>query len=242
VSESVPAIGYSSAAAGSDILFLEQMVSLEQNYHILLSGPQKDFMERSVIYAGADWAERFRKVLASAKSLEEASSQHPADDSPAYSFATRLLSGRALMQAKQLNLDLIALAVWNGKPGGGMGGTASFIEYWTQEFPVALGQTKPTLQIIPLDSLRRPSIETSGAVEEAAIRSHGTNGQPGDHQLRQDIKAILFANVVGFNTLAEEQMPLFNEYFLGAAAELLSASTAKPAAVKRVGKWFLHGV
>lgn len=238
LSESVPAIGYSSAAAGSDILFLEQMVSLEQNYHILLSGPQKDFMERSVIYAGADWAERFRKVLASAKSLEEASSQHPADDSPAYSFAIRLLSGRALMQAKQLNLDLIALAVWNGKPGGGMGGTASFIEYWAQDFPVALGQTKPTLQIIPLDSLRHPSIETSGAVEEAAIRSHGTNGQPGDYQLRQDIKAILFANVVGFNTLAEEQMPLFNEYFLGAAAELQSASTAKPAAVNAWGNGF----
>lgn len=238
ISGSVPAIGYSSAAAGSDVLFLEQMASLEQNYHILLSGPQKDFVERSVKYAAADWVERFCKVLASAKSVEEASSHHPADNSPAYSFATRLLCGRALMQAKQLNLDLIALAVWNGEPGSGMGGTASFIEYWSEDFPVALGQTKPALQIIPLNSLNCQSIECPAAVEEPTIHSDVTNEQPADYQIRQDIKAILFADVVGFSTLAEEQMPVFNKHFLGTAANLLSASTFKPVAVNAWGNGF----
>jgi len=67
--------------------------------------------------------------LDSAKSVEEASSHHPADNSVAYWYASRLLSCRALLQAQQLNLDLVALAVWNGKPGFGRGGTASFIEF-----------------------------------------------------------------------------------------------------------------
>ena len=235
---SVPAIGFSSAAAGSDILFLEQMESFEQIYHVLLSGPEKEFLERSVSYAGTGWEERFRKVLLSAKSVDEASSHHPADNSPAYWFASRLLSGQALMQAKQLNLDLIALAVWNGKPGAGMGGTASFIDYWNLDFPPALGQTKPKLKIIRLDSLLSEPVELRGAVEEPITPSQTKTDQRNAGQIRQDIKAILFANVVGFNRLAEEQLPLFHEHFLGAASQLLSASSDKPAAVNVWGNGF----
>jgi class 3 adenylate cyclase/tetratricopeptide (TPR) repeat protein len=234
----VPAIGFSSAAAGSDILFLEQMSSFEQPYHVLLSGPQKEFVERSVSYAGATWEERFRKILTSAKSVEEANSHHPADNSPAYWFATRLLSGRALMHAKQLNLDLIALAVWNGRPGVGMGGTASFIDYWSLDFPLVLGQTKPDLKIIRLDSLMRDSVEIRGAIEQTTIRSQAKTDPRTPCRIQQDIKAVLFANVVGFNTLAEEHLPLFNEHFLGAASQLLSSSDDKPTAVNTWGNGF----
>jgi len=104
--------------------------------------------------------------------------------------------------------------------------------------PVALGQTKPALQIIPLDSLSCPSIESFAVVEERTIHSHVTNEQPADYQIQQDIKAILFADVVGFSTLAEKQMPLFNKHFLGAAADLVSASTFKPVAVNAWGNGF----
>jgi pilus assembly protein FimV len=235
---SLPAIGFSSAAAGSDILFLEQMKSLEQTYHILLSGPQREFKERSVDYAEASWGERFQKVLASAKSVEEANSHHPADNSSAYCFATRLLSGRALMQAKQLSLDLIALAVWNGKPGLGRGGTASFIDYWNRDFPQPLGQIKPTLKIIPLDSLLHEQLETRSVAQEPAIHLDATTDGHSDCQIQQDIKAILFADVVGFGTLSELQLPLFNEHFLGAASQLLSASSDAPTAVNAWGNGF----
>ena len=235
---SVPAIGFSSAAAGSDILFLEQMMSFEQAYHILLSGPEKEFVERSVSYAGAGWEERFRKILISAKSVDEPNSHHPADNSPAYWFATRLLSGRALMQARQLNLDLIALAVWNGKPGVGMGGTASFVNYWNLDFPLAFGQTKPKLKIISLDSLTGERVEIREAVEEPITPSPAKTDKRSACQIQQDIKAILFANVVGFNTLAEEQLPLFNEHFLGTASQLVGATCDKPSSVNTWGNGF----
>jgi class 3 adenylate cyclase len=234
----LPAIGFSSAAAGSDILFLEQMSSLRQAYHILLSGPQKEFVQRSVSYAGADWEERFRKILISAKSVEEANSHHPADNSPAYWFATRLLSGRALMQARQLNLDLTAIAVWNGKPGVGMGGTASFVDYWSLNFPLALGHTKPNLKVVPLDSLMRERIEIRSAIEEPLAELPAETLKGGSCKMQQDIKAILFASVVGFNTLAEEQLPRFNEHFLGAASQLQSLSSSKPSAVHAWGNGF----
>jgi len=56
--------------------------------------------------------------------------------------------------------------------------------------------------------------------------------------MQQDIKAILFANVVGFNTLTEEQLPLFNEHFLGAASRLLGGSSDKPCSVSAWGNGF----
>ena len=238
LADSIPAIGFSSAAAGSDILFLEQMRSFEQPYHILLSGPEKEFVERSVSYAGAGWEERFRNVLRPAKSVDAANSHHPADNSPAYWFATRLLSGQALIQAKQLNLDLIALAVWNGKPGAGMGGTASFIDYWSLDFPQGLGQTKPKLKIIPLGPLTAERVGIGGAVEEPITASETKTDKHSAGQMQQDIKAILFANVVGFNTLTEEQLPLFNEHFLGAASRLLGGSSDKPCSVSAWGNGF----
>ena len=195
-------------------------------------------MERSVSYAGADWEERFRNVLRPAKSVDEANSHHPADNSPAYWFATRLLSGQALMQAKQLNLDLMALAVWNGKPGAGLGGTASFIDYWSLDFSPGLGQTKPKLEIIPLDSLIAERVGIGGAVEEPITGSQTKTNQSSAGQIQQDIKAILFANVVGFDKLTEDQLPLFNDHFLGAASRLLGASSDNPCSVNAWGNGF----
>jgi class 3 adenylate cyclase/tetratricopeptide (TPR) repeat protein len=233
-----PAIGFSSASAGSDIVFLEQMMSLDQGFHVLLSGPQKDFVERSINYAGADWPARFSRAVASAKSVEEASSHHPADNSPAYSFAVRLLSGRALMHAKQLNLDLVALAVWDGRPGGGLGRTSSFIEYWSQHLFTGLGQTKPVLKTIPLDELRARSREPAAVVEEAPIDQDTEAEQALDQPIRQEVKAMLFADVAGFNDLPEQKLPVFNGLFLGAAAELLNRWMPKPAAVNAWGNGF----
>jgi tetratricopeptide (TPR) repeat protein len=236
LSLSVAAIGFSSAAAGSDILFLEQMRTLGQAYHILLSGPQPEFKERSVNYAGADWGERFQTVLDSAKSVEEASSHHPADNSVAYWYASRLLSCRALLQAQQLNLDLVALAVWNGKPGFGRGGTASFIEFWNRDFHKPLGQTKPKLEIIRVDSLLRDQGPIQEITTEPAIPPDPAAGT--DSNVQQDFRAILVGNVVGFENLTEEQLPLFHEHFLGAAARLLDSTRDAPMAVNAWGNGF----
>jgi tetratricopeptide (TPR) repeat protein/class 3 adenylate cyclase len=235
-SESI--IGFSSAAAGADILFLEQMKSLGQTYHVLLSGPRAQFKERSVDYAGATWGERFQQVLASAKTVDEASSHHPADNSVADWFATRLLSCRALMQAQQLNLDLIALAVWNGKPGLGRGGTASFVDHWKRDFRQPLGQAKPRLSIIRLDSFLPEQVATNDIKEEPADHLDANVDAPAECQVQQDFKAILLANVIGFERLTEGQLPSYNEHFLGAAAQTVSSTSDRPTVVNAWGNGF----
>ena len=55
--------GYSSAACGTDIIFLESMIERGAETHIFLPFAKKDFIEISVRRAGGNWVSRFERVL-----------------------------------------------------------------------------------------------------------------------------------------------------------------------------------
>jgi hypothetical protein len=74
--------GFSSAAAGADILFAEQLLERDGELHLVLSGPEESFRGRSVEYLKDDtWVHRFGEVMAQATNLTLASNHHPSDDS-----------------------------------------------------------------------------------------------------------------------------------------------------------------
>ena len=60
--------GYSSAACGTDIIFLEAMIERGAETHIFLPFSKKDFIETSVRRAGGNWVSRFERVLDHASS------------------------------------------------------------------------------------------------------------------------------------------------------------------------------
>jgi len=63
-------IGFSSAASGSDILFLEAMLARCGVIHLVLPWPAEEFVKTSVAIAGdGSWVERFHKVLDRAASI-----------------------------------------------------------------------------------------------------------------------------------------------------------------------------
>ena len=55
--------GYSSAACGTDILFLETMAERGGETHVFLPFAKEEFIETSVRRAGGNWVARFEKVL-----------------------------------------------------------------------------------------------------------------------------------------------------------------------------------
>jgi len=61
--------GYSSAACGTDIIFLESMIERGAETHIFLPFAKKDFIEISVRRAGGNWVSRFERVLDLATSI-----------------------------------------------------------------------------------------------------------------------------------------------------------------------------
>src|SRR5207245_2189151 len=123
--------GYASAGCGSDILFLEELLETGGEVNIVLPYDKKQFVKDSVeILPGTNWAVRFEQVLARASAVVTASNQRLDEGSMSFEYANLLLHGLAQIRARQLETELVPLAVWDQKRGDGPGGSASAVEHW----------------------------------------------------------------------------------------------------------------
>ncbi len=213
-------LGYASAACGSDILFLEAMAELGGELHIVLPYEREQFIKESVdVIPGANWRERFDRVMERAtETIVPAHYNVCEDSSIIYEYTNRVLYGLAKMRSEHLDTELVPLAVWNGKPGG-VGGTATAVEYWQQ--------WHQEVEIVELESLLRSS--GSGAIIGNDLEPSVISGVPPESDERL-IMALLFGDVKGYSKLKENQMSPFVRYFLGGVAELEAKSAYKPMA------------
>ena len=198
---------FSSAACGSDILFLEAMLDRKAEVSIILPYNEEEFVRDSVeIVPGSTWRARFDRVLSRAARVVTASNQRLKIGGVSYEFCNELILGLATIRARQLDTQLIPLAVWNGMPGDGPGGAAGVVQNWQQ-----LGYNP---EIVYLSKLKARS-------PARPKRRRPTARTPSkESEFRSRIVAILFADAVGFSKLSEAQMPHFVQDFLGAVAEL----------------------
>ena len=205
-------VGYSSAARGSDILFLEAMQAIGGRTHIVLPCHEEQFIQESVAGLGGDWVERFRNVVRSADELILASSERLRLGGIAYDYSNQLLHGLASLRAQQFDADLVCMAVWDGEPGDGPGGTADIVQRWRDA----------GLAVNIIDS-RDPI----GAGSRAGQIQSGHNATSKKVRLRSkvrglgsEIRAMIFADAYHFSSLAEEQIPSFTRHFMGSVATL----------------------
>ena len=212
-------VGYASAACGSDILFLETLLELDGEVHVVLPYDKDIFVGDSVdIVPGSDWKDRYEKVLSRATRVVTASNEKMAGGSVSYDYANLVLHGLASVRARELETDLTALAVWDGRIGDGPGGTASVIRHWQKlGLPIERIDLAEMLRHSGLPLLPElPPGEDDGG-ESPVSDTH--------------VMAMLFADAVGYSKLTEDQVPRFVQHFLGTIAELLSRAS-KSAVVK----------
>ncbi len=118
-------VGVGGAACGADLLFAEELLQRGATLRLCLAYPQAQFLRKSVSFAGADWVRRFHVVAA----LSDVRVFPP--DSP-IAQKTKDPFERAnlwmLEEAARLGgKDVVFLCVWDGKGGGGPGGTAHMV-------------------------------------------------------------------------------------------------------------------
>jgi class 3 adenylate cyclase len=209
--------GYASAGSGGDILFHELLLENGKEAHVVLPYNREQFLEDSVDYvAGASWAARYRAVLDRATQVTTASYQRMLSGAMSYEFGFLLLDGMAAVRAQELEADLICLALWDGLPGDGPGGTASSVAHWRQ--------LNRQVDIIDMNAPDAVPARDAVSAGEPAIAVRGTSATAFDAH----IVGLLFADAVGFSKLTEPQIPLFVAGFLQRIADTIAECGEAP--------------
>ncbi|HWA87336.1 MAG TPA: TRAFs-binding domain-containing protein [Opitutus sp.] len=217
--------GYSSAACGGDILFCECLLEMGASVNLVLPCPVDAFKLQSVSFAGADWERRFHRVLGNASTLLIANASghaaSPADPASATAliYANRVITGLAVLQAQALDVELNAVALWDGKPGDGAGGTSSVIAEWQRRNITPL--------LIPLGAdvalpATPPEPPAAPAPSSASVVS-------------QTIMAIVYAEVTQFKQINEQQIPAYVREFRAVMAGVLAELPRAPEMNESIG-------
>lgn len=219
--------GYASAACGSDILFLEALLELKGEIHVVLPYNKPQFLKDAVnILPHGQWQHRFDNVLSQATEVIVAS-EHKVDSASKVfnEYSYRILHGLAKVRATQLSTEVTPLAVWNGQPSDGSGGTSQAVRYWRQwSETVEIIDIAALLQSAPAELLAPPTAEPV-LPQKPFVTPPTAKGSP---EFNPEIRAMLFADVVNFTHLREEQFPAFVRHFLGAVAQLSRTSAHSP--------------
>jgi class 3 adenylate cyclase len=212
-------IGYSSCACGSDILFLEAMQSRKAETNIVLPFEIDDFYETSVTYAGEEWKERMHDVLVKATSVLFATEGKYSGDDLLFEYANKIIMGKTILRSELLETEPVLIAVWDGKQKKLKGGTSEFVSTWElKSLPI---------EIIDINTLHKSGTEI---VKEAGKKEASKSGgkQRKTRSVQRGVKALLFADLVGYSTLKEEQFPYYIDDYLNTLASNLRSLPYKP--------------
>lgn len=212
--------GYSSAACGADVLFVEAMHERGAETHIVLPYNERQFKEDSVDFAdNGAWSARCEAALERATQVSTASEQPMEGGGMSFEYTNLLLEGLATMRAQQLETELVPLAVWDGREGDRTGGTASIVAHWRAK--------RHAVEIVDIARILR--------AESARLASRTAPSKPIKEPTIEVVSefaprmiAILFADAVDFSKLTEEQLPIFIRHFLGPIGKLAASAPTPP--------------
>lgn len=208
-----------SAAAGGDLLFLDEMRKRGASVHIVLPWSRAEFKRTSVdphdkAENGGQWGALFDSVLDGAASVRELGQLFRPSSDLGKQFSVEVMSGMALVAARISRMDVLPMVLWDGEDGP-PGGTEDFASFW-QDLKI------PPV-VLKLDARsRNVSLRKRKTVSQQAI-------------CQQAVKSMLFADIVGYSRLSEEAIPEFIEKFLHQVSKLAANSKNAPISLNTWG-------
>ena len=221
-----PVAAYGSAACGADILCLECVQELGGELHIVLPFGPDAFRTQSVdLRPEGRWGERFERLLENAKEVLVISQRPPPIGESIFEYNNLILTGLAKLRAQMLDTDLHGIAVWDGKPAAGEGGTGSIVSLW-RDAGIPLDHVMVGDGAAPPEPVAAP---TTGRLTRQSRESGDT------WAFEYKIETMLFADAVGYSRLTEDQIPLFFDSYARSIADFNQRTPCKPVHVETAG-------
>jgi class 3 adenylate cyclase len=217
-------VGYSMAACGSDLLFIEAMLERGAEVNVVMPFALDDFVANQVRYGGARWEMRFRNALKLAASVTYATEERYLGHDMLYRFANQCLHGLATLRSGFLCTSPYLLAVWDMMPGSLVGGAGDFIDQW---------EDISRLRLIDLDGLLQQHPELLGP-DGPAMPNLDFGDADAEAEQGRVIRSMLFCDIAGYSKLKEEHIPAFLE-FLTRLKTGLEAAGVEPTSINTWG-------
>ncbi len=203
--------GYASLIGLSDLLFLEEMISLEREAHVVMPLSPDAFIENLGPVTGkADWERRVDRVLDMATQLQDSNESAHSNPMIARQYTQMVLDGLGRLHSHALETPLLLLSLTHAASSRSGG---SLADRWLEN-----GDHVENIEITELV----PDLEVHSREKAAASGPSPAETYP------QRVMALLFADVAGYSKLSESEIPAFVQHFLGAVAQLEAASPHRP--------------
>jgi class 3 adenylate cyclase len=200
------------------VLFHECLQERGGESNVVLPFDQDEFFETSVDFAGTEWTHRAQGILAKSAKVERATRGGYGGDDLLFSYANGLIVGKAILRSRSLETEPLLIAVWDGVQRGKPGGTAECVQMWEGAgYPCTVIDPR-TAAVVERAAPRRP----------AGPRAPRRSGPPAAGTARRETVSILFADMVVYSQLREEQIPQYVQGFLQKLAETVKALRVKP--------------
>lgn len=208
-----PSICFACGASVSEILFLEANRRSGGENYLVLPCPAEKFVSESIEPVGENWALRFRKVMKSAAGVHVLSKSRSSRELIQVRFTNLLLLGYARLKAAELDTKVVGLALSEDGTGGDTGRTLGAVSEWR-----AHGLD---VQMIQPNS---PALSTTRISAPKTVSAKARQG----NSFTPVLRAMLFADAVGFSQLTEAQLPAFFSDFQAVVARLIRNSGYRP--------------
>jgi class 3 adenylate cyclase/tetratricopeptide (TPR) repeat protein len=217
-------VGLVSASAGADLLFIEALRARSGEVHLVLPWSQKEFRRTSVepfdpVGQAPLWEPLFEKAMGEAATVREIGQVYEPGSAVGWQYLMEVTAGIAFHTARASRLDIQSMVLWDGLPGRGAGSTESFVGFWRYY----LRQEPIIIPMPPLGDTERKS-----SIQLPITRSERST-------MHQEVKSMLFADIVGYSKLTEQVIPEFVETFMGRISRLAASSKYAPRSVNTWG-------
>jgi hypothetical protein len=202
---------YGSLAAGADIMVVEALLARQVEVNIVLPFDQAEFIETSVRPAGADWVARFHRCRGKARSFRVAVEGGYFQDDRLFAAASAYAIGLAALQAEKLGAKLTHVLVWDGV-----------------SHPDAIAGTDADRRLGQRLGLEQHVVSVSP-------RSARPPRAPQTARRARRARAMIFADVVGFSRIGDDDLPEFHDQVMRPMAEAIAGRADRPAVVETWG-------